>query len=205
MRLSDDQIDTLTEIVNIGVGRAAASLSRIIGERVALTVPCAHVGALSDLSLILAGREEELDTAIVQDFEGNVSGRALLAFPTASGITLAQIISGVDETIDELDVDLGGILEEVGNNVLNAVLGSIGNMINVGMVYTVPEFHTATSAEELICSRRTTGDHDCDYVLVADAQFHIDHRDVGGSLLIAFDMGAIDLILTSLNSAGATS
>ena len=100
MRLSDDQIDTLTEIVNIGVGRAAASLSRIIGERVELTVPCVHIGALSDLSSFLDGTKGKLDTAIVQDFEGHVSGRALLAFPSPSGITLAQIISGIDETID---------------------------------------------------------------------------------------------------------
>jgi chemotaxis protein CheC len=202
MQLSADQIDTLTEIVNIGVGRAASSLSRIVGERVELMVPSIHIGELSEMSSLLGDTQGNPDTTIIQDFEGDVSGRALLAFPSASGISLAQIISGVDETVDELDVDLGGILEEIGNIVLNAVLGSIGNMTSSGMVYSVPEFYPSTSPLRLIQNPRNKVDDECDYLLIADAQFRISHRDVTGSLLIAFDTGAIDLILSTLQIAG---
>ena len=202
MQLSADQIDTLTEIVNIGVGRAASSLSRIVGQRVELMVPSIHIGELTEMSSLLGEPQGKPDTTIIQDFEGDVSGRALLAFPPASGISLAQIISGVDEDVDELDVDLGGTLEEIGNIVLNAVLGSIGNMTNSGMVYSVPEFYPSTPPLRLIRNRRTNVDDNCNYLLIADAQFRISQRDVTGSLLIAFDTGAIDLILCTLQPAG---
>jgi chemotaxis protein CheC len=39
MSLSPDQIDKLTEIVNIGFGRAAASLSSLVQQRILLSVP----------------------------------------------------------------------------------------------------------------------------------------------------------------------
>ena len=202
MHLSADQIDTLTETVNIGVGRAASSLSRIVHERVELMVPSIHIGELSEMSSLLGEPQGNSNTTIVQDFEGDFSGRALLAFPSASGISLAQIISGVDETVNELDVDLGGILEEIGNIVLNAVLGSIGNMTNSGMVYSVPEFYPSIPPLQLIQNRRTNVEDDCDYLLLADAQFRISNRDVTGSLLIAFDTGAIEMILSTLQLSG---
>ncbi|MEO2035758.1 MAG: chemotaxis protein CheC [Planctomycetaceae bacterium] len=205
MELSADQIDSLTEIVNIGVGRAADSLSRIVGARIELTVSSIHVGELSELSALFDDLQGSPDTTIIQDFEGDVSGRALLAFPAASGVTLAQIISGVDQTIDELDVDLGGILEEIGNIVLNAVLGSIGNMTQTGMVYSVPEFYPSTPPLRLIQNGRRKVQDDCDYLLLADVQFRTSQRDVTSSLLIAFDTGAIELILCTLQPEGAAS
>ena len=39
MILTDEQQDILTELVNIGVGRAAASLSELVGKRIDLNVP----------------------------------------------------------------------------------------------------------------------------------------------------------------------
>jgi len=202
MDFSTDQIDALTEIVNIGMGRAGSSLSRIVGERVELTVPSIHIGKLSDVSSLIGEPQGNPDTTIIQDFEGDVSGRALLAFPRTSGISLAQIISGVDGNVDKLDIDIGGALEEIGNIVLNAVLGSIGNMTNSGMVYSVSEFYPCTPPLRLIKNRRSKVDEDCNCLLVADAQFRISQHDVTGSLLIVFDAGAIDLILCTLQPAG---
>ena len=39
MRMTDETLDALTEILNIGIGRAAASLSRMVETRVELRVP----------------------------------------------------------------------------------------------------------------------------------------------------------------------
>lgn len=197
MILSDDQLDALTEIVNIGVGKAAASLSDLIGERICLTVPALVVCDSELLTDVLAERRDALDTSVVQDFNGPIGGRAILAFSKASGIQLGQVLLGFDESPSELDLDLGEILEEVGNIVLNGVLGSIGNLVAEELVYSVPRFHPDTTVAGLIHGeseiRPSTK-------VVADARFEVACRNISGSLMILFEIDNIQTLLEAVSS-----
>ena len=49
MHLSPEQMDTLTEMVNIGFGRAAASLSALVRQRIVLRAPEIALYPLEDL------------------------------------------------------------------------------------------------------------------------------------------------------------
>ena len=53
MSLSPDQIDKLTEIVNIGFGRAAASLSSLVQQRILLSVPEIRICSVEELPAYL--------------------------------------------------------------------------------------------------------------------------------------------------------
>ena len=50
MNLTAVQEDALTEVINIGFGRAAASLSKLTGQRVQLEVPNIAMCPLDELS-----------------------------------------------------------------------------------------------------------------------------------------------------------
>ena len=50
MNLTALQEDALTEVINIGFGRAAASLSKLTGQRVQLEVPQIAMCPLDELS-----------------------------------------------------------------------------------------------------------------------------------------------------------
>ncbi len=188
--------DILTEVVNIGVGKAADSLSQLIGERICLSVPGIIVCEPEELNRVLGERSELLDTSVVQEFEGSVTGRAVLAFPNTSGVKLGQALAGLDETPGELDLDLSEILEEVGNIVLNGVLGSISNLLDTNLSYSVPRLHKATDVRQLVtkhseekCSARTQ--------LLADTRFEVSSRSISGSLLIMFGMGSIETVIAA--------
>jgi chemotaxis protein CheC len=203
--LNDVQSDVLTEVVNIGVGRAAALLSEMIKERIGLSVPHVKICGLGELAAKMQESGEPLDTSIVQDFAGGVSGRALLCFPKSSGIKLGQVFAGDKATTDELDFGLTGILEEVGNIVLNSVLGTIGNLmggsIPSGLEYSVPQLHTDSQVGRLVANHLQTQDEDDCSVLMADARFKVDAAQITGSLLIAFDLGSVETICRTLGSA----
>ena len=194
MSYSPEVTDALTEVVNIGVGRAAASLNELIGERIELSVPQVTFCALSAIQ----GNEQlhgaDLDTSIIQDFEGPTSGRAVLAFPGSSAMKLGQILAGLDETPTELDFDLRDVLNEVGNIVLNGVLGSLSNILQGHLQYTVPQLSTETSLRQLVdrhMRRDSSGDAT---VLIADARFNVAARNICGSLILLFDCGGINAI-----------
>jgi len=154
LALTDIQSDALTEVVNIGVGRAASALSELMEERIELKIPHLEIVTLDQLSKNMDESSEPLDTSVAQDFSGGVSGRALLCFPKQSGIKLGQVLAGYEEETDELDMDLIGILEEVGNIVLNGVLGTIGNLIGSVVEnqfeYSVPVLHADSRVTDLV-------------------------------------------------------
>lgn len=205
MKLTTEQSDAITEVINIGVGRAAASLSQLVDERIELEVPRIQMCNLKELSDHIQAREERLDTLVSQDFGGVVNGRSLLGFSRTSGIKLAQIIGDGDTSHDDLDLDLCGILEEVGNIVLNAVLGSLANMMETTLTYSIPELHTESMIEKVIAGRLPNIDDDDERILLADAQFGVSRLKIHGSLVVVFELDGIEIVLSTIMGSKAIS
>ncbi len=186
MRLNEDQIDALTEVINIGVGRAAATLYSLIDQRIELRVPNIVLCDEQELRSVLAKNPQSLDTSVGQEFQGTICGKALLAFPKSSGTTLAKLLSDPDIEEEELESDLAGILEEIGNIFLNSVLGSIANLFEDDFSYTVPEVHDGAPINALLSGPKKEAPSELLY-LMADAQFEVADSEISGSLLLVFN------------------
>lgn len=207
MRLNEDQLDALTEIVNIGVGRGAASLNALVDQPIELRVPQVRLCGFNELQEQLDVADEPVDTSVVQGFDGQISGRAMLAFPQRSGIALARLLSDEEPTGDQptgeesLDFDLAGILEEIGNIVLNGVLGSLANVFEDDFRYSVPELCTGSATQALardVAAPTIGDDTSC---LLADARFDLAESQISGSLLLVFNTGELSVLLDQLLNA----
>lgn len=192
VRLDAEATDALAEMINIGSGLAAAALSDLIGMRIELTVPTIRLMAAADL----AGEAPPLSTTVVQEFAGDICGCAALMFPRSSGIVLAQLLMGEEEARDELDIELTGVLLEVGNIVLNGVLGSLSNAIRANFCYSVPELVRSLTA-------RVAGSEETEEVLVADVQFSVEQKEVRGTVVIVFSAGSVQKVIDSLLGTAA--
>lgn len=201
MRLSLDQSDALAEVVNIGVGRAAASLSELIGTRIEIVVPTITV---LDPRQAASALHQEKSTSIIQEFDGVVSGSAVLIFPRESGLALAQLLCDRDDSGTELDIELGGVLTEIGNIVLNCIMGSLANMLETQLTYSVPRLAVLSIMQDLFPrtgasgADRTGGGEPTNNVLLANARFKVAQRDISGSILIVFELGSIEQVLDTL-------
>lgn len=140
MNLTPEQLDSLTETINIGVGRAAASLGELVGYRVILRVPRLEVFDLDDPPKTLGLPEEESLASIHQSFKGRFSGKGVLIFPEQSGKVLASLLTGEDFTQEQMNDECEGALTEVGNIFLNAILGTMAKMILGPVSYEIPTF-----------------------------------------------------------------
>lgn len=201
MRLNEEQLDALTEIVNIGVGRGAASLNALVDQPVELRVPQVRICGLTDLQTELDLAAEPVDTSVVQGFEGAITGRAMLAFPKRSGIALAKLLAEEDasEDLDDgLDFDLAGILEEIGNIVLNGVLGSLANLFEDDFRYSVPELCSGSASQALTRDVAAPAMGDEPTCLLADTRFELAESQISGSLLLAFNTGELSVLLDKL-------
>jgi chemotaxis protein CheC len=192
VRLTEDQEDALREIINIGIGRAAATLSELIGTRIEMTVPRVSLRML-EKSELQATSPDGPDVVIVQDFRGDLLGRSALVLPHASGLRLARLLGDVAEPVDELDLEMSGILTEVGNIMLNSVLGAMANIVGARLVYSVPYLYTDRPVNMLL-SPTTQGPR---ALLMADAEFWVRDDVIRGSLLIVMEtLGLVAILAT---------
>ena len=199
MNLTLDQQDMLTEAINIGVGRAACSLSELVGERVDLSIPNVKICVAAKLTEVVSVPQETLVT-VRQDFTGDVCGRASLVFPQASGHTLARLLGAAGDEGDLTDFDVSGILTEVGNIVLNAVMGSIANLAGMRFVYSVPKFLPNDSLARIAAPATSPPNEEPDAVVVAAAHFQVAERGVDGTLVLVFGLGVIEAWFDALSA-----
>jgi len=198
--LNADALDALTELMNIGVGRAAASLSDLLGERIELSVP--RVRLCRDGLTDSFACTDSATTVVMQSFQGRMTGRAALAFPQTSALTLGCLLSGDECVSTEVDAELNGILLEVGNIVLNGVLGSLSNLIGDGLEYSLPTlFDDHPALCRVLAVQESTPE-----LLVGDVEFHVQHREIRGTIALVFEPGCVRRLLVELlEPAGAAS
>jgi len=199
MRLNEYELDALAEVINIGSGLAANSLSEITGSRIVLAVPQVYVCDSSEISKMAKNLDWNFGTTIRQDFEGRVSGRALLAFSEDNAFELARAIGDIPTSDAEMDDELCGILEELGNIVLNSLLGAIANITHCSLAYTLPQLCTKNTYTKIIRRFTDASQSSESIVLVADTSITVASRDISGSLLLLFETGDVEVLISSLN------
>ncbi|MBM6595238.1 chemotaxis protein CheX [Microvirga pudoricolor] len=186
--LSDLERDALTELVNIGVSRSAASLRKMVGEQVLLSVPSVEVMSRKAAATLVGEREADQLVAVQQTFEGVFAGRALLIFPEASSLELVRAVAG-DELSGEDLIDIENeALAETGNVVLNGCLATMANMLQRSLTMSLPQVLRGDGA--LLFAAREESDRE-GLVLFLYINFSIRHRDIRGYIAMLMDVPSL--------------
>ena len=196
MMIDDESRDAITEMINIGVGRAAGILNEITGSNIKLRVPDLHIirfGELLDTPRFLPG-SEDLST-VMQEYHGKFSGTTSLAFPADSAASLVKLLSGEDGSSPDMDAVQVETLKEVGNIIINAVMGSISNVLGEDLTFTLPVYCEGNLTE--IASTRHTLKPD-DWVVLAQTQFMIESMSIEGMILLVLEVGSLDRLVESI-------
>lgn len=93
MELTQNQLDALSELINIGFARAANSLSELTGDRVLLDVPDVSIHTINELGPKLATFVDGEVATVQQIFSGPVSGNALLLLNYEGAVMLSNLIT----------------------------------------------------------------------------------------------------------------
>ncbi|NRA59336.1 MAG: chemotaxis protein CheC [Psychrobium sp.] len=136
--MSDDYCDTLCELFNIGMGRAAASLSEMIDEEVLLSVPSLEAVSYRDAMEKLHEQSPDPIDVVEQYFDGDFSGSAFLFFGDQSSLELVRRILGESYASTQLGELEQEALKEVSNIILNACFGCIAEVLDCEIESGVP-------------------------------------------------------------------
>jgi len=189
--LDELERDALTEVVNIGVSRAAASLRKMVGQQVLLSVPSVEIVTHKAAAALLGQRENEDLVAVRQDFDGAFSGRALLIFPETRSMELVRAVVGDDVPAEDLSDLETEALSETGNVILNNCLGTMANMLQRSLKMSLPEVMRGRG-EDLFVSPTEEGTQGL--VLFLYINFSVRDRDIRGYIAMLMDLPSLAVL-----------
>ena len=201
MKIEELDHDALTELFNIGLHRAASSLSELTGQRIIVDLPRLWICPIEETHARLVDLLDGDLATVHQIFKGTVTGDAVLVLDYESATRLAALMTDGSVALGgRLDQSAREVLAEVGNVILSSCLSSFGDMLQVAVSFSVPRMHVE-SLEGLLRSLRVDSE-DLSYALLAATRFRLTEGEVGGYLIIAVGMSSLSLIARALEVRG---
>ena len=136
--LSEIERDALTELSNIAMARAAASLRQMVDSEVLLFVPAVDILTNQEATKLVSKPDNPPLVAVRQDFAGAFSGRALLIFPETNSLELVRAVVGRQLALEDVADLEDEALAEIGNIILNSWVATIANLLKSALKMSLP-------------------------------------------------------------------
>lgn len=192
--LNQDQQETIVELMNIGVGRAAAALSKLVQGEVLLSVPKVD---FVDIQTAESRFTEILPVAlagVTQAFSGFISGKAALIFPEERSLELVRIVVGHELTASEISELEQDTLAELGNILLNSCLATLANILHREIRTALPEAYSGNCHNilKLLCAEDSM-------IMLVQVDFSLLQRELQGYLAFIIDLQTASGFYDALN------
>lgn len=186
-QLNDLELDALTEVFNIGVGQAAAAMSRMVKEEVTLSVPSISFMSRASVADALTEDVGQRICSVSQRFEGVFNTDAILMFPESKSLEIVRMMIGEEIPLDELSDLEQEALSEIGNIILNALMGTLANVFASEFSSSLPVFHLGTSSEILPGASDSGGE----VVMLLRIDFNLVQRQIQGYVAFLLDISSM--------------
>ena len=128
--LDEDLRDSLRELSNIAVGRAADLLARLLNTFVIMPIPAVNLLERSELSMALSSVQGTHSvSAVCQGFTGSkIAGEALLIFNDANFTDMAELTHFEGEITEQIELEL---LMDISNILIGACLKGLAEQLDI--------------------------------------------------------------------------
>ena len=195
MKVTENELDALTEMINIGIGRGANVLNAMLDSHIQLSVPEVRLLSLEELHEEMKVHGNGRLSAVNLSFNGEIKGNAELIFPAESASNLVAVFTGEENEDSDLDAIRAGALCEIGNVVLNAVMGSVSNLLQLRFNYTVPNYLEGTF-DTLLPDYDSSTDSS---ILLVRTRFLVQELEIQGDIVLFLKVGSFEQLLTAID------
>lgn len=128
------QIDCLREVVNIGGGNAATSLSRLLNKRIDMTVPIIEVLSYEEVYTNIMA-EDKVVNSVIMNMMGDGEGLFVFVASMDSTDNLAKMMMQSEEVADEIK---NSALVELVNITVSSFLNAVSKMMDANLITSIP-------------------------------------------------------------------
>jgi len=201
-QLTELQHDALVEIFNIGVGQAAAAMSRIVSEEVTMSVPEIAFQSRAEVAHTLGAREGRRICAVAQQFSGAFNTEAFLMFPEEKSLEIVRLMVGQSLSLEELSEMEQEAMSEIGNIILNSCMATLANASGKELQGSLPMYRIGTGNDIL----GESGKQWDGVVMTLKIDFNIERHHIYGYVAFLLDLPALHDLTQYIDSylAGVT-
>jgi len=192
-RLEDDgsALAIFAELVGAGVEKGASVLNTMLQAQIRMNVPFVRALTLDELTDELTTLGGARLSSVDLGFRGDFTGLAQLIFPAETASKLVAAVTGDDTVMEEFDAIHAGTLCEVGNIVLNGVMGSMSNRLRLHLSYSVPNYVEGTIRELLAAHHQQKAT----VFLLARTRFSVESLEIDGDIVLFFEVASFAELL----------
>lgn len=194
--LNSLQIEILKEVINVGVGKSAEVLNRMIQSHILLDVPEVRIIKYSEYNNFVYTFEDTDYSVITLPFNGELNGSSKLIMSSDHAAKMVDAFigkSGASMDMDSLKID---ILSEIGNVIINAVMGTLGNMLCINLDYIVPNYEHGS--REIIIPEEMLNNESA--ILFAKTQFKVEEFEAHGNFAIFFKLESFKALIEKIQA-----
>ncbi|OYD80285.1 hypothetical protein [Azospirillum brasilense] len=185
--IDDVEHNALTAMVHAGVRRAAAQLSQLTKEQIALSTPTVIVIPHQKVVELLPLSGAMPLVAVREQFSGRFSGSALLLFPETKSLGIVKAAVGDRTRIEEIEELEPEAQTEIGNILLNGCLSVLANNLRQTLNISAPELLRGTGQVLLGADHR----HMDTPVLFVQVNFSVHRYCIEGYITLIMDLPAL--------------
>lgn len=196
MYANDLQLDALREVINLGVGYAAGSLNELVGRPISLQVPEVEVMPLEQAKLCVEAFGWGRVASVQLTFSGALAGNVALVLPYDSAVNLVAILTEDEGSNSDVDGIRAATLEETGNIILNGVVGSISNLLNDQISFSIPYYSEQVGLPARLAGMNASPEMQ---VIIARARFTVSANQIEGEIFLFLELSALQGLLAALD------
>jgi chemotaxis protein CheC len=193
--LTDLQRDALGELFNLGVGRAAYSLSQMVRDEIELSAPVVSLIKPHEVSEALLGSEFRMLSMVAIDFTGPFNARSLLLFPERNALAIVSNMLDPEMTPEELSEFEQEAMCEIGNIILNACISALADEFGVQFQGGLPMHYFCDNN-----SLPILGDPESQRILVLQINLVMRQQRIQGHLLFLLSVSSLKSLIDCVDS-----
>ncbi|MDD4927991.1 MAG: chemotaxis protein CheX [Gallionella sp.] len=194
--LSELHLDALTEVFNIGAGRAASSLSEIVGEEVKLSVPRLQLVQPADINMQTLALNSPRLGAVKQQFSGPFDADAMLLFTEERALEIVRDMMGSHISIEELAEYEQDAMCELGNIILNACLSAMADILKISFQSSLPRYVVDSSD---VILRQIIKDTNLSIMLALHIDLTIEKHHTQGNLVFLLNSTSLQELIAHID------
>lgn len=197
--LSEERIDALKEVANIGAGHAATALSMMTGARIMIDVPTINVAPLAELIPGIADEGSQI-VSVIMDMHGSLQGHTLLALPLVTGRRLADLMLRRERRAGgSLDLLEESALKEAGNILGGAYMTALSEFLGMTLLPSPPRLTVGTTNEVMEQHRQQASSAAAACCVETEFTFEEIGETFKGFFLLLPDAKSFDAIFAAVN------
>jgi len=194
MKINEETIDTIKELINIGCGSGAGILNQMVKSHITLHVPSIRI--IADRNILDTYLDEYKKYQCVNvNIAGDLHGAISMLLTESTLLELVKRLTGenLNDSIDGLKIE---VIQEIGNIILNSISGTISNLFRLKMNVSLPEFHK--DIHDFIT--KTINEKDYSHYVLVETSMSVDDLNIIFYIIILFQADSFQYLVENMGS-----